>query len=159
LFIKKGYKIMKKIKTILMSLVITVMASSSVFAVEENSLPAIGGYDPVSYFSANKAARGSGMNASEYKGQTYLFSSAKNKKAFDKNPTKYLPEFGGYCAFGAALGKKFHTDPTVFAIVDKKLYLNLNKDIQSKWNAKQSSMIMDAHKNWKKIKNKSAKTL
>ena len=148
-------------KNFLMILTISVMSliTTSSFAVEENSIVAISGYDPVSYFTENKAMRGSGMQVAIHAGQTYLFASEKNKNKFVKNPSKYLPEFGGYCAFGAALGKKFHSDPTVFAVVKGKLYLNLNKDIQKKWNAKLSSMIKDGHKNWKKIKNKSAKLL
>lgn len=148
---------MKSIKSLFLTLILAV--SGNLLAVEENALVAISGYDPVSYFTMNKAVRGSGMSTSNYNGQTYLFSSAENKAKFEKSPSKYLPQFGGYCAFGAAMGKKFHSDPTVFAIVNNKLYLNLNKDIQEKWNGDQKKMIKDANANWPKIKSKSAASL
>ncbi len=114
-----------------------------------SSKPAVYGYDAVSYFTMNKAVRGSGMITADYKGETYLFSSNKNKEMFVKSPSKYLPEYGGYCAFGASMGKEFYSDPTIFAVVDNKLYLNLNKDIQMKWNKDRSSMIKNADKKWK----------
>ncbi len=133
------------------------MGSAS--AVEENSNVGISGYDPVSYFTAKKAQRGSGMNTASYQGQTYLFASAENKAKFKKSPSKYIPQYGGYCAFGAAIGKKFHADPKVFEIVNNKLYLNLNKDIQAKWDASQKQMIKDADKKWPKIKSKAAASL
>ena len=128
-------------------------------AADENALPALSGYDAVSYFNQKDPARGSGMHAHRHNGQDYLFTSAENLAEFKKNPEKYLPQFGGYCAFGAAMGKKFHADPTVYSVVKEKLYLNLNKDIQIKWNEKQAKMIQDADKNWKDIRTVSADKL
>ena len=126
-------------------------AGGSSSPISSQATPAISGYDAVSYFTAGKAVRGSGMHTAQYKGATYMFSSEGNKKLFESNPAKYSPEFDGYCAFGAAMGKKFYSDPNVFAVVDDKLYLNLNKDIQSKWNKERSSMITKGHANWKKM--------
>ena len=123
------------------------------------SKPAITGYDPVSYFVSKKAVRGSGFHTSDYNGQTYLFSSKENKEVFAKNPTKYLPQYGGWCAYGLSVGKKFYSDPTVFAIVKNKLYLNLDKEIQKKWNKDQMNFINKGDKNWVKIANKSANEL
>tara|TARA_B110001454_G_C12723306_1_gene436454 strand:- start:57971 stop:58417 length:447 start_codon:yes stop_codon:yes gene_type:complete len=147
-------------KTILM---IAIMALSLISgfaqAADENALPALSGYDPVSYFAQKEPTRGSGMHAHRHKGQDYLFTSAENLAEFKKNPEKYMPQFGGYCAFGAAMGKKFHADPTVFSVVGDKLYLNLNKDIQMKWNEKQAQMIKDADMNWKSIKSKASDKL
>ncbi len=117
----------------------------------KQATPAISGYDPVAYFTMNKAVRGSGMHTAQHAGSTFMFSSAKNKALFASNPSRYLPEFDGYCAFGAAMGKKFYTDPTIFGIVNNKLYLNLNKDIQKKWNADQKNMIRKGHANWAKM--------
>lgn len=140
-------------KTLLTATLIAfTLASGIAHAANDNALPAISGYDAVSYFTQKEPVRGSGMNAYRHNGQDYLFASAENLAEFKKNPDKYLPQFGGYCAFGAAMGKKFHVDPTVFSVVDGKLYLNLNKDIQMKWNEKQAQLIKDADKNWKKIK-------
>jgi len=117
------------------------------------STPAVYGYDTVAYHTTNQAVRGSGMHAADFNGETYLFSSESNKKLFEQNPSKFTPEFGGYCAYGASVGKKFYSDPTVFAVVDNKLYLNLNSEIQQKWNADQANMIKAGHLKWKSIAN------
>ncbi len=120
----------------------------------ETSAPVMGGYDPVSYFSAAKPMRGSGYHTATYDGGTYLFASKDNKKMFEANPKKYAPQFGGYCAYGVAVGKKFYSDPTIWEVVNGKLYLNLDKKIQMKWNADQSGHITKAHSNWKGIEHK-----
>ena len=148
-------------KKTLLTITIALLTSFSFSALAKDSaaLPAIGGYDPVSYHTENKAVRGSGYHAATHKKQTYLFSSKENKALFEAAPAKYVPAFNGWCAYGVAVKKKFHTDPNVFAIVDGKLYLNLDKGIQEKWNAERAALITKAHVNWKKIKRKSASSL
>lgn len=135
------------------------LTAAFAIASDENAITSISGYDPVAYFNQNEAVRGSGMHTVEHSGQTYLFASEANKSEFSKNPTKYAPQYGGFCAFGVSKGKKFYSDPTVFAVVGGKLYLNLNKDIQAKWNAEQSQLIKDAEGEWKKIKSKKINSL
>jgi YHS domain-containing protein len=135
------------------------MISTQSQAADENALPALSGYDAVSYFNQKEPVRGSGMHVHRHQGQDYLFSTAENLAEFKKNPEKYLPKYGGFCAFGAAMGKKFHADPTVYSVVDGSLYLNLNKDIQMKWNDKQAQLIKDADQNWKKIRTQSSDKL
>ena len=120
----------------------------------EVSAPVMGGYDPVSYFDSNEPLRGDGHYAVTYNGGTYLFAKKTNKQKFEANPEKYAPQFGGYCAFGVAVGKKFHSDPTIWKVVDGKLYLNLNKDIQNKWNKNINGFIAKADTNWKNIEHK-----
>ena len=75
------------------------------------------------------------------------------------NPAKYIPAFGGYCAFGTAMGFKFDGDPNVWKIVDNKLYLNLSKDIQTRWEGKVTEFIGTANTNWKTIKDKTPESL
>ena len=123
------------------------------------SLPAISGYDPVEFFNSNKAIKGSGFHVSEYAGESYVFLNEENKAKFDNDPESYLPEFGGWCAFGAAISKKFFVNPEIFSITDSKLYLFLNKDIQDKWNEDEAKLLNDAEENWKKIKNVAANSL
>ncbi len=120
----------------------------------ENSTPVMGGYDPVGYFEMNKPIKGSGFHTATYNGGTYLFASKENQKKFSSNPAKYAPQYGGYCAYGVAVGKKFYSDPYRWKIVDNKLYLNLDKDIQSKWNENVRGYISKADSNWKKIEHK-----
>ena len=124
-----------------------------------NNLIGVQGYDLVAYQAQNKAVRGNGHNVAEHNGVSYQFASAENKKAFEANPAKYLPAYGGYCAFGAALGKKFNGDPEVWKVVDGKLYLNLDSSIQKKWNEDISGNISKADANWVNIKDKSPSEL
>ena len=113
------------------------------------------GYDLVSYHTAEKPVRGDGKNVAVLDGATYLFASEENKKAFERDPERYLPAYGGYCAFGVAINKKFIGDPEVWKIVDGTLYLNLDKNIQSNWNQDIQGNITKADWNWTGIKDKS----
>ncbi len=124
-----------------------------------HSTPGISGYDPVAYFTDGKPMRGSGYHVAEYKGVTYAFASEENKEIFEANQEKYVPAYGGYCAYGAAVGKKFVADPEVWKVVDGTLYLNLDEGIQGKWNEDIPGFIKKADDNWKSIKDKSASAL
>ncbi len=95
---------------------------------------AINGYDPVAYFTVGKPTVGLAEITSEVDGAIYRFASAENKALFDADNAKYTPVFGGFCAYGATLAKKFPTDPQAFKIVDGKLYLNKNLDVAKKCN-------------------------
>ncbi|WP_415896124.1 YHS domain-containing (seleno)protein [Neptuniibacter sp. PT34_22] len=94
---------------------------------------AIHGYDPVAYFTNEKAVEGSAKFTATHDGAIYRFASAKNRDLFNANADKYAPQYGGYCAMGVALNKKLDVDPQAFHIENGKLYLNLNKDVQKKW--------------------------
>ena len=124
-----------------------------------HSTPGLGGYDPVSYFIEAKPARGSGYYVTVHDGVTYAFASEAHLKLFTANPQKYLPAYGGYCAYGVAVGKKFVTDPEVWKIVDGILYLNLDKGIQHKWEKDIPGHIRKANANWPDIKDKAPETL
>jgi len=120
-----------------------------------HSTPGINGYDPVAYFTEGKPVKGNGWNVAEHDGVTYMFADKKNKKMFEADPEKYLPEYGGYCAYGVAVGKKFEIDPEVWKIENGKLYLNLDEGIQKKWNKDIPGYIQKADANWSEIKEKS----
>lgn len=115
------------------------------------STVAVSGYDVVSYHSPAGPVRGEGTFVSEHAGVTYLFATAENRAAFEANPDKYLPAYGGYCAMGVAMGKKFHVDPLSWKIVDDTLYLNLNKSIQKRWLEDVPGHIQKADANWTEI--------
>lgn len=114
-----------------------------------------GGYDLVSYHKDDGPKEGTGAFIVEHDGVNYLFSSEENKKTFANNPNKYLPEYGGWCAYGASVGKKFVGDPEVWKLIDGELYFNLNNDIQKKWEADLQKNIAAADKKWNGIKDKS----
>lgn len=121
----------------------------------ETSTTGVLGYDLVSYHTDGKPVRGDGNNLVVVDGVTYLFANEANKKAFEKDPEKYLPAFGGFCAFGVSVGKKFVGDPEVWKIVDGKLYLNLDRNIQKMWFEDIPGNIVKANQNWPQIKDKS----
>lgn len=108
---------------------------------------AIHGYDPVSYFKG-QGAPGSRQFASRYEGATYLFASAENKALFDKSPAAYAPQYGGYCALGAAYGGKFRTDPSTGRVVQGKLYFNKNKSVSAEWSKDIAGYIQKADVKW-----------
>jgi YHS domain-containing protein len=113
---------------------------------------AVHGYDVVAYFNSGVATPGSDKFAVAYRGATYRFASQANLDAFLADSDRFTPAFGGFCAFGAALGKKFDGDPQVWKIVDDRLYLNLNSDIAAEWSKDIPGNIAKAEKNWAKIR-------
>ena len=78
---------------------------------------------------------------------------------FEANPEMYAPAYGGWCAYGVAVGKKFVTDPEVWKIVKGKLYLNLDRDIQSKWTKDIPGYIKTADPIWTEIRDKAPSDL
>jgi len=116
---------------------------------------AIEGYDPVAYFTQNKAVKGNSSYAFVHAGVTYHFSSEHNKNLFKANPSKYEPQYGGWCAYAmGADGTKVEIDPGTFKILDGKLYLFYNayfNNTLKKWNKEEASLKMRADANWAKI--------
>jgi YHS domain-containing protein len=117
----------------------------------ENGL-AIQGYDPVAYFSLNKAVKGEKKFSVKHNGVTYYFSSEKNKEVFTVNPSKYEPQYGGWCAFAMGdKGEKVEIDPETFKIVGGKLYLFYNayfNNTLKDWNKDEKNLKAKAGKNW-----------
>ncbi|MBY8976011.1 YHS domain-containing protein [Rhodobacteraceae bacterium NNCM2] len=109
---------------------------------------ALKGYDTVAYFTEGKPVKGSKAHSFEWKGATWLFSSAEHRDMFAANPEQYAPQFGGYCAYAITHDRTAPIDPTVFAIVDGKLYMNLNASVKEKWDAKQPQMIARGNEKW-----------
>lgn len=109
---------------------------------------ALRGHDPVAYFKENKPVKGSADWKAEYQGSTFRFASQANRDAFTADPARYAPQYGGFCAFGMTNGYKAATDPAAFSIVDGKLYLNYNRDVQSQWSADKPGFIRKADQHW-----------
>ncbi len=129
------------------------LTTNSIFAQTNlKNKVAIQGYDPVAYFESNTAIEGKKGHSSEYNGAVYYFSSEDSKAVFLKNPEQYLPQFGGYCAYGMSEGYKAPIQPEAFTIVDNKLYLNYNLEVKEMWLKDQENRITKASKTWEKIK-------
>jgi YHS domain-containing protein len=116
---------------------------------------AIQGYDAVAYFAQNKAVRGNGKFAANSESVIYYFSSAANKALFEKDPQKYEPQYGGWCAYAmGATGEKVEVDPETFKISNGKLYLFYNRFFNNtlpKWNNEEGTLKTKAEKNWANI--------
>ncbi len=107
------------------------------------------GYDAVAYFSEGRPVKGSQQYEYVWMGDKWHFSSAENRDLFAKNPEKYAPQYGGYCAYGAALGVTTISDPLAWKIVDGKLYLNVSHAVASWiWEKDIPGYIAKADKNW-----------
>jgi len=113
-----------------------------------------GGYDLVSYHTGKKPLPGNGNHVVVRDGVTYLFASEENKDAFSKAPERYLPAYGGWCAYGVSVGKKFVGDPTVWEIVDGRLYLNLDNGIKARWAKDIPGNVAKADATWPKIQDR-----
>lgn len=136
------------------------VAQSSPLAVNTDAAGlALHGYDAVAYFNAGRPTVGDARFSTTFEGARYQFASAANLEAFRANPVAYAPVFGGFCAMGVALEKKLDGDPQVWKIVDGKLYLNVNKDVQVAWNADIPGNLVKANNNWPQIKDKTAESL
>jgi YHS domain-containing protein len=115
---------------------------------------ALRGYDPVAYFTAGKPVIGTATYTATYNGAAYQFATEAHLQAFKANPAQYVPQYGGFCAFGVAVGAKFDGDPELWRVEDGKLYLNLNPDIQEQWEKDIPGHIAKANTNWPAIKDK-----
>lgn len=106
------------------------------------------GYDPVAYFVSGRPTEGSEQHSTTWKGVTYRFASAENLSRFKVDPDKYLPRYGGYCAYAMAHDRIADSDPSRWAIVDGKLYLNNGYIAQSLWSLDKGGNIQSADRNW-----------
>jgi YHS domain-containing protein len=116
---------------------------------------AIEGYDPVAYFTQGKAIKGKASFVVSHDGVIYNFSSAENKSAFLAQPSKYEPQYGGWCAYAmGATGEKVSIDPETFKIVNGKLFLFYNKfftNTLKSWNKDERNLNTKADAAWAKL--------
>ncbi len=115
---------------------------------------ALRGYDPVAYFETGKPMRGIAKITASYGGARYLFATKAHRKSFLNNPTKYLPQFGGFCAVGTSFGEKVDVDPETGKIVNGKLYLNNGPKAQEIFDSDPGNTISRAEHNWPIVKDK-----
>jgi YHS domain-containing protein len=125
------------------------------FNIDKTTL-AIEGYDPVAYFTSKKGIEGKMEISLVREGITYYFSSIQNRELFKVNPSKYEPQFGGWCAYAMGEnGEKVSVDPQTFKVLDGKLYLFYNKfftNTLKDWNKNENALRQKAEQNWSKFK-------
>lgn len=111
---------------------------------------AVAGYDVTSYFE-DKPTPGNKAYAHKHEGANYWFSSRSSMEKFIENPEKYVPEYGGYCAYGVRVGKKFDIEPTAYRVVDNRLYVLLNLATRELWEQDREKNIEIGNQLWSKI--------
>jgi len=143
------------VKAILIMVVFYLLTLSPAFAIEPinktSDWVAIKGYDPVAYFVDRKPVKGRREFEYVWMGAIWHFSSAEHRDLFIKNPEKYAPKYGGYCAYAVSQRTTADIDPDAWTIVDGRLYLNLSKKIKNKWSKDISGYIKKADENWPNI--------
>ena len=150
---KKGTQLLILVGLIIM-MTDAIAQEKPTFVNEENV--ALAGYDVVNYFTNKKAKVGSSAHAVNHDGATYYFASEEHKNMFTSNPDKFLPAYGGYCAF--AMGMKNATvpsNPDTYKIVDGKLYVFFNDLYEGEkfntlvpWNEDEANIKKMADANW-----------
>jgi hypothetical protein len=117
---------------------------------------ALHGYDAVAYFDGGKPVLGDAEIALVHGDATYRFSSKAHLDKFVAKPESFMPQFGGFCAFGASVGAKFDGDPQIWCIVDGRLYLNLSEGIQKEWVKDIPGNVAKANANWPALSTQAA---
>ncbi len=154
---------MKKFTTILTTVFAVLLLNSSSFAQQATRTAqfniekgvALQGYDPVAYFTQNKAIKGKKELAVAAEGVTYYFATAEDKELFKKDYKKYEPQYGGWCAYAmGATSEKVDIDPETFKIVAGKLYLfyhSWTNNTLNKWNKNEANLKAKADVSWTKF--------
>lgn len=112
---------------------------------------AVGGYDPVSYFSEGKPAPGKPTITLEHLGATWRFATVANRAAFIADPARYAPQYGGYCAWAVSQGYTAKGDPLAWTVTGGKLYLNYNQSVKRGFDKNLAGNIAKADANWPKV--------
>lgn len=109
---------------------------------------AIKGYDPVAFFTLQKAVEGSNTYTAEWSGSKWMFISQASKDSFIAHPFRYAPQYGGFCAFGASENHKAPTDPNAWTVINNKLYLNYSNKVKEMWIKDTANRIKAADEYW-----------
>lgn len=118
---------------------------------------AVQGYDVVALLEGGKPVKGIAAIASTHRGATYYFATAAHKAAFDANPAKFEPQFGGYCAYGVSRGKLVEIDIEASQVVDGRLLLQYSKGVRNDFNKDAAGNLKKADANWPALLEKKGK--
>lgn len=125
----------------------TAHADRPAIFVERFQSVAAGGYDLTSYFSGTPM-RGNAQFAATHNGAAYHFANAANRARFQANPSAFLPQYGGYCAWAVSQNYTAPGRPQFWRVVDGKLYFNYDAGVQRKWERDVPGFIRSANANW-----------
>jgi YHS domain-containing protein len=120
---------------------------------------ALAGHDPVAYFTENKAVEGKPKFTAVHEGVIYRFRSEENRDTFKADPKKYLPAYGGYCAYGMTFGQKFPVNGKGFRIENGRLFVNKDEQVHTEWEEDIPKHIQEGESFWPKVVDKDPKDL
>lgn len=156
-------------KSALLVSAVLLMAQATAFAADEYNVSTgitsagaplgVHGVDPVALSTLGAVAEGSAAHTVVHDGTAYYFATAASAKQFESNPDRYLPQYGGFCAYAVAFGKKFDGDPNFADIVDGELFLFVSGAVFEKYLANKEQILADAKKTWPTIKHKAVSEL
>jgi hypothetical protein len=112
---------------------------------------AIEGYDPVAYFEQGRPVEGRKEHSYEWQGATWRFATAAHRDLFAKDPERYAPRYGGYCAWAVSQGYTAGIDPEAWTIHEGKLYLNYDLEVQERWAKDVPGNVAKGDVNWPKL--------
>ena len=149
-------------KTALFASTIAIMAQGAALAVDEYNVSkgvtlagaplGVHGVDTVLLTSHGAVSQGDAAHTIVHDGVAYYFASKETANTFKADPEKYAPQYGGYCTFAVALGRKLDGDPRYADIVDGKLYLFVNDAIYQKYKKNPQKTLRDAARKWPDIR-------
>jgi len=140
---------MKKLMSALMLLVaLSALAAAKDLQNLNRDGVAIQGYDPVAFFTDQHPVKGNSQFQSDYNGAKYFFASAEHKATFDKDPAKYEPQFGGYCAYGVSHGARAPIKIEAWQIVNGRLLMQYDLGVKDDFNKDQQGTLRKADHNW-----------
>lgn len=110
---------------------------------------ALAGYDAVAFHTEGRAVKGDPQFSTQHAGATYHFASASNLATFRQEPDRYLPAYGGYCAWAVSTKKDLApVNIDTWQIIDGRLILNYNDGIKKRFNADPALHLRQADQNW-----------
>ncbi len=112
---------------------------------------ALEGFDPVSYFTEPAPVKGVEAFSAKHLGATYYFATAEHRDRFTMEPTKYAPQFGGYCGYAASRGYLASVDPEAYTIMNGRLILQNSKKVLRLWQKEPEARLKLADTNWPSI--------
>lgn len=150
---------MKKLLLFLfaMGLILPAFAQTKTLLNLDDTGVAIQGYDPVSFFTDGKPVKGSPAFLARHAGAIYFFASKEHKELFVKDPAKYEPAFGGYCAYGVSRNKLVPIDVKASQVVDGKLLLQYSNGVRNDFNKDVKENLAKADVNWPQLLAKKGK--
>lgn len=135
-----------------LALAFVLVAATASAQVNTNGGPsAIGGYDPVAYFTDHASVRGTPEHAFDWHGAHWLFASEEHRALFAASPARYAPAYGGYCAYAAADGRLVSVDPSAWHVEGGRLFLNYSLEIRTRWLADRAHFIAEADRRWPEL--------